>query len=86
MSLVISSTTCNTLINQYFTGNIPILWRDIKNNNLTTIIRAGANGGFHEAIGELISMSVATTKHLKAIGLLESDENDPGKMLIFNYT
>ena len=23
-------------------------------------------------------MSVATTKHLRAIGLLESDENDPG--------
>jgi len=29
-----------------------------------------------------MGMSVATTKHLRAIGLLESDENDPGyKML-----
>ena len=45
------------------------------------MIRRGANGGFHEAIGELLGMSVATTKHLKVIGLLELDENDPGKML-----
>lgn len=40
--------------------------------------RDGANDGFHEAIGELMSMSVATTKHLHSVGLLEALEDDPG--------
>jgi hypothetical protein len=40
--------------------------------------RDGANDGFHEAIGELMSMSVATTKHLQSVGLLEALEDDPG--------
>lgn len=40
--------------------------------------RDGANDGFHEAIGELMSMSVATAKHLQSIGLLEQIEDDPG--------
>ena len=31
-------------------------------------------------------MSVATTKHLKAIDLFESDENDPGKISIIHIT
>ena len=35
--------------------------------------RDGANAGFHEAIGDLISLSVMTPTHLKAIGLLPSD-------------
>ncbi|EFX65684.1 hypothetical protein DAPPUDRAFT_65345 [Daphnia pulex] len=39
--------------------------------------RDGANDGFHEAIGELMSMSVATTKHLHSVGLLEALEDDP---------
>lgn len=29
--------------------------------------RTGANPGFHEAIGDLISLSVATPKHLKKV-------------------
>nr|CAH0112907.1 unnamed protein product [Daphnia galeata] len=32
--------------------------------------RAGANDGFHEAVGELMSMSFSTTKHLNTLGLL----------------
>ncbi|KAI9552326.1 hypothetical protein GHT06_022691 [Daphnia sinensis] len=39
--------------------------------------RDGANDGFHEAIGELMSMSVATTKHLQSVGLLDVIEDDP---------
>lgn len=39
--------------------------------------RDGANDGFHEAIGELMSMSVATTKHLQSVGLMEVIEDDP---------
>ncbi|KAH7949262.1 hypothetical protein HPB49_006804 [Dermacentor silvarum] len=34
------------------------------------VFRKGANFGFHEAIGDTISLSVATPKHLKAVGLL----------------
>ena len=38
--------------------------------------REGANDGFHEAIGEVMSMSVATTKHLRQIGLLDAKGED----------
>uniref|UniRef100_A0A8C9T065 Angiotensin-converting enzyme n=1 Tax=Scleropages formosus TaxID=113540 RepID=A0A8C9T065_SCLFO len=34
--------------------------------------RGGANPGFHEAIGDVLSLSVSTPKHLKKIGLLEN--------------
>ncbi|XP_004435206.1 PREDICTED: angiotensin-converting enzyme 2 [Ceratotherium simum simum] len=36
------------------------------------LLRNGANEGFHEAVGEIMSLSVATPNHLKAIGLLPS--------------
>ncbi|XP_055587303.1 angiotensin-converting enzyme-like [Uranotaenia lowii] len=43
-------------------------------------LRAGANPGFHEAVGDTIALSVATPKHFKKIGLLndyvDSYEND----------
>ncbi|XP_041477888.1 angiotensin-converting enzyme-like [Lytechinus variegatus] len=39
--------------------------------------RDGANGAFHEAIGEVIALSVSTPKHLQEIGLFEGlDEGD----------
>ncbi|XP_070392997.1 angiotensin-converting enzyme-like [Dermacentor albipictus] len=38
--------------------------------------RAGANPGFHEAIGDTIALSVATLKHLKAVGLLQDRMED----------
>nr|XP_044996208.1 angiotensin-converting enzyme 2 isoform X2 [Jaculus jaculus] len=34
------------------------------------LLRNGANEGFHEAVGEIMSLSAATPKHLKSIGLL----------------
>ena len=36
------------------------------------VFRDGANGGFHEAIGELMGMMSATPKHLHKIGLMNS--------------
>nr|XP_057917210.1 angiotensin-converting enzyme isoform X2 [Doryrhamphus excisus] len=38
--------------------------------------RRGANPGFHEAIGDVLSLSVSTPKHLKTIGLLDSVTSD----------
>ncbi|XP_074039099.1 angiotensin-converting enzyme [Leptinotarsa decemlineata] len=39
--------------------------------------REGANDGFHEAVGDLISLSVRSTKHLRKIGLIKSQNDDP---------
>ncbi|XP_043911144.1 angiotensin-converting enzyme [Protopterus annectens] len=38
--------------------------------------RQGANPGFHEAIGDVMSLSVSTPKHLKEIGLLDQITSD----------
>lgn len=43
--------------------------------------RRGANPGFHEAIGDVLSLSVSTPKHLKTINLLESVTDDDGEKL-----
>ncbi|XP_066520226.1 angiotensin-converting enzyme [Hoplias malabaricus] len=37
--------------------------------------RDGANPGFHEAIGDVLALSVSTPKHLNSIGLLDKVEN-----------
>uniref|UniRef100_A0A3Q3NGY4 Angiotensin-converting enzyme n=1 Tax=Labrus bergylta TaxID=56723 RepID=A0A3Q3NGY4_9LABR len=41
--------------------------------NLSYLLRDGANEGFHEAVGEIMSLSAATPKHLKSLGLLSDD-------------
>ncbi|XP_063216925.1 angiotensin-converting enzyme-like isoform X2 [Bacillus rossius redtenbacheri] len=38
--------------------------------------RQGANPGFHEAVGDTIALSVATTQHLVRVGLLDGDHQD----------
>lgn len=44
------------------------------------LLRGGANEGFHEAVGEIMSLSAATPQHLKALGLLEPTfQEDEGK-------
>ena len=57
--------------------------------------RAGANPGFHEAVGDTLALSVQTPHHLKSIGLLENVSNSYGKnmdntllnlQLTFRYT
>lgn len=35
-------------------------------------LRAGANPGFHEAIGDVIALSVSTPQHLEKVGLLQN--------------
>lgn len=40
------------------------------------IFRSGANPGFHEAIGDVLALSVATNKHLQRIGLLHDTTSD----------
>ncbi|XP_058812773.1 angiotensin-converting enzyme-like [Topomyia yanbarensis] len=40
-------------------------------------LRAGANPGFHEAVGDTIALSVATPKHFSKIGLLEDYKDSP---------
>uniref|UniRef100_A0A1W7RA02 Angiotensin-converting enzyme n=1 Tax=Hadrurus spadix TaxID=141984 RepID=A0A1W7RA02_9SCOR len=48
--------------------------------NQPPTFRKGANEGFHEAIGDVMALSISTPKHLKTIGLLdnytEDEEND----------
>ena len=46
--------------------------------NLSIEYRTGANPGFHEAMGDTLSLSVDTPQHLKKIGLLQSYVNDDG--------
>ena len=41
--------------------------------------RTGANPGFHEAVGDTMSLSVDTPQHLKNIGLLEEYTDDTGR-------
>ncbi|XP_058820825.1 angiotensin-converting enzyme-like [Topomyia yanbarensis] len=36
-----------------------------------SVFREGANPGFHEAVGDVLSLSVSTPKHLERIGLLK---------------
>ncbi|KAB0793117.1 hypothetical protein PPYR_12737 [Photinus pyralis] len=40
------------------------------------VYRDGANDGFHEAVGDVMSLSVSSTKHLKAIGLMDANTPD----------
>uniref|UniRef100_A0A4W6CJV1 Angiotensin-converting enzyme n=1 Tax=Lates calcarifer TaxID=8187 RepID=A0A4W6CJV1_LATCA len=41
--------------------------------NQSYLLRDGANEGFHEAVGEIMSLSAATPNHLKSLGLLPAD-------------
>ncbi|XP_045742014.1 angiotensin-converting enzyme 2 [Mirounga angustirostris] len=50
------------------------------------LLRNGANEGFHEAVGEIMSLSAATPKHLKNIGLLPpgfSEDNETDINFLF---
>ncbi|XP_042312779.1 angiotensin-converting enzyme 2 [Sceloporus undulatus] len=44
---------------------------DMAYSHLPLLLKGGANEGFHEAVGEIMSLSAATPKHLKTLGLLE---------------
>ncbi|XP_071521484.1 angiotensin-converting enzyme-like [Panulirus ornatus] len=49
----------------------------LQYKHLPAIFRSGANPGFHEAVGDVLALSVATPKHLEQIGLLDHVEDDP---------
>lgn len=44
--------------------------------NLPFVYREGANPGFHEAVGDVIALSVQSTKHLRKLGLLKTAGDD----------
>ncbi|KAJ3592955.1 hypothetical protein NHX12_005293 [Muraenolepis orangiensis] len=50
--------------------------------NLSYLLRDGANEGFHEAVGEIMSLSAATPKHLLALGLLPANFTSDGETKI----
>ena len=50
----------------------------IAYQNQPYAFRNGANPGFHEAIGDTISLSVETRSYLKQIGLLDGPDNNDG--------
>lgn len=53
--------------------------------NLSYLLRDGANEGFHEAVGEIMSLSAATPKHLKNLDLLPADfVYDSGKTDVYD--
>ena len=43
------------------------------------VYRTGANSAFHEAVGDTISHSVMSRKHLGTIGLLETDSSSSNR-------
>lgn len=48
----------------------------LQYQNQPLVYRDGANPGFHEAVGDVLSLSVETPKHLEKIGLLKNYEQD----------
>ncbi|MCL4156429.1 UNVERIFIED_CONTAM: hypothetical protein GTU68_013958 [Idotea baltica] len=44
--------------------------------DLPFVFQSGANPGFHEAVGDVLSLSVMTPKHLAKVGLLQTLETD----------
>ncbi|XP_033103605.1 angiotensin-converting enzyme-like [Anneissia japonica] len=49
---------------------------DLQYADQPYVYHDGANGAFHEAVGEIMSLSVATPAHLKKIGLLDIQDTD----------
>lgn len=44
----------------------------LQYQHLPSVYREGANPGFHEAVGDVLALSVSTPKHLEKIGLLKN--------------
>ncbi|CAM6031530.1 unnamed protein product, partial [Sphagnum compactum] len=56
----------------------------LQYQHLPYVYRDGANPGFHEAVGDVLSLSVSTPKHLQKIGLLK-EYNPDSEILINQY-
>ena len=50
--------------------------------NQPNTFRAGANPGFHEAIGDTISLSVETPTYLKKVNLLKKEKWNKGEIIL----
>ncbi|EEB18604.1 Angiotensin-converting enzyme precursor, putative [Pediculus humanus corporis] len=48
----------------------------LQYKNQPLVYKEGTNPGFHEAIGDVMALSVSTPKHLKKIGLLDCTDDD----------
>ncbi|KAG7200967.1 hypothetical protein KM043_003327 [Ampulex compressa] len=57
----------------------------LQYKNQPTVFKAGANPGFHEAVGDVISLSAFTPSHLKKLKLLENDTFDQEALLNYLY-
>ncbi|CAH0693099.1 unnamed protein product [Chilo suppressalis] len=70
---------CTTITSEFFTtthhemGHIQYY---LQYKDQPVIYRAGANAGFHEAVGDVIALSVSSPKHLRVMGLLEDGVDD----------
>uniref|UniRef100_A0A4W3HYL6 Angiotensin-converting enzyme n=1 Tax=Callorhinchus milii TaxID=7868 RepID=A0A4W3HYL6_CALMI len=53
---------------------------DMEYAHLPYLLRDGANEGFHEGVGEIMSLSAATPKHLKSLGLLPASFIETSKI------
>jgi len=51
--------------------------------NQPVIFRSGANSGFHEAIGDTISLAVLTDTHLKNIGFINEVSTSQREAVFF---
>lgn len=54
----------------------------LQYKDLPVTLRRGANPGFHEAIGDVLALSVSTPAHLHKIGLLDHVTNDSGTVIL----
>ncbi|XP_035827775.1 angiotensin-converting enzyme-like [Aplysia californica] len=48
----------------------------LQYQNQSVLFRTGANPGFHEAVGDVMALSVGTPEHLRTIGLYKNQDND----------
>ena len=53
----------------------------LQYKHLPVVYRRGANPGFHEAVGDVMSLSVSTPAHLHSIGLLDEVVDDQGMII-----
>lgn len=71
MCTVVDSTYFETIHHEM--GHIQYF---MEYRNQPVVFRDGANQAFHEAIGDTISLSVNSNKHLKAVGLIPEDHTN----------
>lgn len=68
--------------NNLHTSVIQQEWREAL---ILTNIRDSVFTAFHEAVGDMILLSVTTPKHLQRIGLINNVTDDYGKALIHSF-